>query len=233
MAHRCFRAGFSWPNIWLSIVSAGMEAQIARGGTLFLDEIGDMPLVLQPKLLRFLQEQEFMRLGGNEVLRSDVRIVAATHRDLQSMVKAGLFREDLLNRLEVFTINVPPLRDRPGDILPLAWHFIKKNADLRQVPVTQMDPEVQRLFREAPGPGTSAGWKTRSFTRWAMEILSPKPSQALSPNDLGDSFGARIFRDAKTRAVFPSRYSGKAKLAQFSRPDIAGKQKSRSFPVPI
>jgi len=150
-----------------------MEAQIARGGTLFLDEIGDMPLVLQPKLLRFLQEQEFMRLGGNEVLRSDVRIVAATHRDLQSMVKAGLFREDLLNRLEVFTINVPPLRDRPGDILPLAWHFIKKNADLRQVPVTQMDPEVQRLFREAPGPGTSAGWKTRSFTRWAMEIRNP------------------------------------------------------------
>src|SRR6267378_4273469 len=107
--------------------------EIARRGTLFLDEVGDMPLVLQPKLLRFLQEQEFMRLGGNEVLRSDVRIVAATHRDLQSMVKAGLFREDLLNRLEVFTINVPPLRDRPGDILPLAWHFIKKNADLRQV----------------------------------------------------------------------------------------------------
>src|SRR6266446_6207708 len=63
--------------------------------------------------------------------------------------------------------------------------------------------------------------------------VSPKPSQALSPNDLGDSFGARIFRDAKTRAVFPSRYSGKAKLAQFSRPDIAGKQNSRNFPVPL
>src|SRR5882672_6515213 len=116
----------------------------------------------------------FRRAAASEVLRRRPdRRTASGSLDLQSMVKAGLFREDLLNRLEVFTINVPPLRDRPGDILPLAWHFIKKNADLRQVPVTQMDPEVQRLFREAPGPGTSAGWKTRSFTRWAMEIRNP------------------------------------------------------------
>jgi len=127
--------------------------EIADGGTLFLDEIGDMPLVLQPKLLRFLQEREFMRLGGSEVLRSDVRIVAATNRDLQAMVEDGLFREDLLNRLEVFTIKAPPLRDRREDILPLAWHFIRKNADLRQVAVTHMDPEVQRLFFECSWPG--------------------------------------------------------------------------------
>jgi transcriptional regulator with GAF, ATPase, and Fis domain len=127
--------------------------EVAKGGTLFLDEIGDMPLALQPKLLRFLQEQEFMRLGGSEVLRSDVRIVAATNRDLQGMVQAGLFREDLLNRLEVFTIKVPPLRERPTDILPLAWYFIRKNADLRQVQVTRMAPEVQRLLCECSWPG--------------------------------------------------------------------------------
>src|SRR6267142_1247042 len=206
MAHRCFRAGFSWPNIWLSIVSAGMEAQIARGGTLFLDEIGDMPLVLQPKLLRFLQEQEFMRLGGNEVLRSDVRIVAATHRDLQSMVKAGLFREDLLNRLEVFTINVPPLRDRPGDILPLAWHFIKKNADLRQVPVTQMDPEVQRLFREAPWPGN-----VRRLENTIVHALGN-----------GDPVSETVSGTVSERS-----------RRQFWSADISGRQNSRSFPVPI
>ncbi len=135
--------------------------EIARRGTLFLDEIGDMPLVLQPKLLRFLQEQEFMRLGGNEVLRSEVRIVAATHRDLQSMVKAGLFREDLLNRLEVFTINVPPLRDR------------RKMPTCARFPSRKWIPKSNACSARPPGPGTSAGWKTRSFTRWAMEIRNP------------------------------------------------------------
>jgi transcriptional regulator with AAA-type ATPase domain len=125
----------------------------ADGGTLFLDEIGDLPLALQPKLLRVLQEREFMRLGSSKTLRADVRVVAATNRDLEGMVKDGLFREDLLNRLEVFTIKVPPLRDRPEDIFPLAWHFIRKNADLREVPVTQIDPGVERLFREFAWPG--------------------------------------------------------------------------------
>jgi transcriptional regulator with GAF, ATPase, and Fis domain len=125
----------------------------AGGGTLFLDEIGDLPLALQPKLLRVLQEREFMRLGSSKTLRADVRVIAATNRDLEGMVKDGLFREDLLNRLEVFTIKVPPLRDRTEDILPLAWHFIRKNADLREVPVTQIDPEVERLFREFAWPG--------------------------------------------------------------------------------
>jgi transcriptional regulator with PAS, ATPase and Fis domain len=125
----------------------------AAGGTLFLDEIGDLPLALQPKLLRLLQEKEFMRLGSSKTLRADVRIIAATNRDLEKMVKDGLFREDLLGRLEVFTIKVPPLRDRPQDIMPLAWHFIRKNADLREVPVTRIDPEVERIFREFAWPG--------------------------------------------------------------------------------
>jgi len=127
--------------------------EIADGGTLFLDEIGDMPLALQPKLLRFLQEREFMRLGGSETQHSDVRIIAATNRDLEKMVHDGLFREDLLNRLEVFTITAPPLRNRPEDVLPLAWHFIRKNADLREVSVTAIDSEVERVFREYSWPG--------------------------------------------------------------------------------
>jgi transcriptional regulator with PAS, ATPase and Fis domain len=127
--------------------------EIANGGTLFFDEIGDLPLALQPKLLRFLQEKEFMRLGGNEVLRSDVRIIAATNRDLHKMVKDGLFREDLLGRLEVFTVKLPPLRDRGGDIMKLAWYFIRKNADLRQTVVKEIAPQVERLFCECAWPG--------------------------------------------------------------------------------
>jgi transcriptional regulator with AAA-type ATPase domain len=125
----------------------------AEAGTLFLDEIGDLPLALQPKLLRVLQEREFMRLGSSKTLRADVRIIAATNRNLEGMVKDGLFREDLLSRLEVFTIKVPPLRERPEDIMPLAWHFIRKNADLREVPVTRIDPAVERIFREFAWPG--------------------------------------------------------------------------------
>jgi len=194
-----------------------MEAQIVRGGTLFLDEIGDMPLVLQPKLLRFLQEQEFMRLGGNEVLRSDVRIVAATHRDLQSMVKAGLFREDLLNRLEVFTINVPPLRDRPGDILPLAWHFIKKNADLRQVPVTQMDPEVQRLFREAPWPGN-----VRRLENTIVHALGngDPESGAIQVNDLPEWLRPAVEQTAEAE-ITPERFFRALDQAQQNRTKAA------------
>src|SRR5260370_1804916 len=112
-----------------------------------------MPVPLPPKLLRFLQEHEFMRLGGKETLRSDARIIAATNRDLEKMVEDGLFREDLLSRLEVITIKVPPLRERHEDIVRLAWHFIRKNHDLRDLPVTQIDPEVERLFLESSWPG--------------------------------------------------------------------------------
>jgi transcriptional regulator with PAS, ATPase and Fis domain len=94
-----------------------------------------------------------MRLGSSKTLRADVRIIAATNRNLEGMVKDGLFREDLLSRLEVFTIKVPPLRERPDDIMPLVWHFIRKNADLREVPVTRIDPEAERILRDFAWPG--------------------------------------------------------------------------------
>ena len=176
-----------------------------------------MPLGLQPKLLRFLQEQEFMRLGGNEVLRSDVRIVAATHRDLQSMVTAGLFREDLLSRLEVFTIKVPPLRDRPGDILPLAWHLIKKNADLRQVPVTQMDPEVQRLLREAPWPGNVR--KLENTIVHALGNGDPE-SGAIRVNDLPEWLRPAVEPTAEAE-ITPERFFRALDQAQQNRTQAA------------
>src|SRR6266436_2779784 len=102
--------------------------ELADKGTLFLDEVGDMPPALQPKLLRVLQEHEFERLGGTRTHRVDVRIVAATNRDLEAMVAAGTFRSDLYYRVNVFPIAVPALRERPEDIPPLVRYFAQKFA---------------------------------------------------------------------------------------------------------
>ena len=99
--------------------------ELADKGTLFLDEVGDIPLALQPKLLRILQEQEFERLGGTQTHQADVRLVAATHRDLAEMVKRGEFRSDLYYRLNVFPVLLPPLRERREDIPALVTHFVE------------------------------------------------------------------------------------------------------------
>ena len=101
----------------------------ANGGTLFLDEVGDIPLALQVKLLRVLQERAFERVGGNETIRVDVRLVAATNRDLAADVKAGRFREDLYYRLRVIQLEMPPLRERGADVMALAHHFLTRFAE--------------------------------------------------------------------------------------------------------
>jgi Nif-specific regulatory protein len=100
--------------------------ELAHGGTLFLDEIGDLPPVIQIKLLRVLQEREFERVGGTQTIKVNVRLIAATNRDLRAMAAEGAFREDLFYRLHVFPIYVPPLRKRKADIVLLADHFLEK-----------------------------------------------------------------------------------------------------------
>jgi DNA-binding NtrC family response regulator len=125
--------------------------QAAQGGTLFLDEIGEMPLSLQPKLLRFLEQKELQRLGSAEVVRVDVRIVSATNAHLLSLVREGKFREDLYYRLCGFPIDIPPLRDRVGDVAQLATHFLEKYSAPRAAP--QLSGAALQMLKNHPWSG--------------------------------------------------------------------------------
>jgi Nif-specific regulatory protein len=125
----------------------------ADGGTLFLDEIGDMSASTQAKILRVLQEHEFERLGGTRTLRVDVRLIAATNRDLAAMVAAGRFREDLYYRLNVVSIEMPPLRERKEDIVPLAAFFIRRFAAELKKKTEGIEPEAQKLLMRYNWPG--------------------------------------------------------------------------------
>jgi DNA-binding NtrC family response regulator len=125
--------------------------QTAQGGTLFLDEIGEMPLSLQPKLLRFLEQKELQRLGSSEVIRIDARVVSATNAHLLTLVREGKFREDLYYRLCAFPIEIPSLRDRSEDIAPLAAHFLAKYA--APLPAPCLSTEALQLLKAQPWSG--------------------------------------------------------------------------------
>ena len=127
--------------------------EMAHKGTLFLDEIGDIPLGLQPKLLRVLQEQEFERVGSGRTLKVDVRVVAATHRNLDEMVERSQFRSDLFYRLNVFPVRLPPLRDRREDIVPLMMHFIDICCRRMQKTIEQIPQETVAAFVSYSWPG--------------------------------------------------------------------------------
>jgi Nif-specific regulatory protein len=127
--------------------------ELADGGTLFLDEVGDLPMEVQIKLLRTLQERELERVGGNETVKVDVRVVSATNRNLEKMIEEGEFREDLYYRLNVFPINLPPLRDRLEDLPVLANHFVTKFARQMGVPSQAASPDALAKLREYNWPG--------------------------------------------------------------------------------
>ena len=127
--------------------------QRANGGTLFLDEVAEMPLELQAKLLRVLQERNYIPVGGNHSIDVDVRIVAATHRSLREDVKNGHFREDLMYRLRVVPIFLPPLRERREDISLLVWHFIGQHNDKRVRVIEKIDPDAMKVLLDYRWPG--------------------------------------------------------------------------------
>jgi DNA-binding NtrC family response regulator len=129
------------------------KVELASGGTLFLDEIGDISPKTQVDLLRVLETHRFTRVGGSQEITSDFRLVCATHRNLEKLVEDGSFREDLFYRVNVFSIELPPLRERPDDILPLTTFFIEKYARAMGKPVVKVSPEAEAVLRTHRWPG--------------------------------------------------------------------------------
>ena len=156
--------------------------QEAEGGTLFLDEIGDMALPLQAKLLRALQEREVRPIGASATIRVNVRILAATHQDLDQWVKEGRFRSDLFYRLNVITVKIPPLRDRPEDLVPLIAHFLDKHGRRLDRPGWTVASDTLELFKHHSWPGN-----VRELENVIERGLILGRDQRITPDDLPES----------------------------------------------
>jgi formate hydrogenlyase transcriptional activator len=219
--------------------------ELAHKGTLFLDEVGDIPLELQAKLLRVLQEQEFERLGSNRTHKVDVRLVAATHRDLAAMVKQGTFREDLYYRLKVFPINIPPLRQRTEDIPKLVWHFTALYARRTNKRIDEIPAETMGALFRYSWPGNVR--ELQNFIERAV-ILSPQsvlhaPTSELEPfqpNNGGNTPMnglAEVERDHILRVLEASNWviSGAAARLGMKRTSLAYRMKKLRIlrPAPV
>jgi two-component system nitrogen regulation response regulator GlnG len=151
----------------------------AEGGTLFLDEIGDMPADLQTRLLRVLSDGHYYRIGGQQPLRANVRIITATHQDLEARVREGLFREDLYHRLNVIRLRLPPLRERAEDIPLLARHFLTKSARELGVERKTLSPAALEALVRYPFPGNVR--QLENLCHW-LTVMTP--AQRIEPHDL-------------------------------------------------
>lgn len=164
--------------------------EISEGGTLFLDEIGDLPLALQPKLLRAIQEKEIRRVGGQRTLPVDVRILAATNKELEREMAAGRFREDLFYRLTVMSIHLPPLRERKEDLGELVDYFLQKYAQEYGRKLSGAEPAVLKVFEEYPWPGN-----IRELAAVMERAVLMNESGTISPGD--------VRRDLRRSAASP------------------------------
>jgi two-component system nitrogen regulation response regulator GlnG len=167
-----------------------------HGGTILLDEIGDMPLALQAKMLRLLQEQAFERVGGNELVRTDVRLIAATHRDLKVASDEGTFRSDLYYRLNVFTIHLPPLRERVDDLPSLVQHFVRRFRSELGREVREVAPETLERLRRHSWPGN-----IRELQSVLKQALLQASGSSLLPVFLPELPGDARERDPGSRPV--------------------------------
>ena len=155
--------------------------EVADHGTIFLDEIGEMGLEMQVKLLRFLQSREFRRVGGSEVIKVNVRVIAASNRDLKEEVARGRFRMDLFYRLNVITLLVPPLRDRPEEIPLLVDHFVRKLSAEHNLTPRRFTPEAVARLRSLPWPGN-----VRELENAVERLLLLAPGEEVNERDLAE-----------------------------------------------
>jgi two-component system NtrC family response regulator len=204
------------------------KIELAGGGTLFLDEIGDVPLPLQVKLLRFLQERVIERIGGRKAIPVDVRIVCATHRDLEAMVAAGGFREDLWYRLAEMVVRLPTLADRQGDAVLLARHFLRRHAPAINPQVKSFAPDAADAIAAARWPGN-----VRELENRVKRAIIMAEGKALTAQDLdlasgsAEALNLRSVREAADRKAIgealaraDGNISQTARLLGISRPTL-------------
>ncbi len=153
--------------------------ELAHRGTIFLDEIGDMPLDMQPKLLRVLEEREFERIGGNTMIRSDFRLITATNQRLETMMSEGRFRKDLFYRMNVIPLDIPPLRERKEDIIPVAKHLLKRIAQDTCLPEVNLNADAEKILVDYPWPGN-----VRELTNVLERTLSSLEGSTIRPSHL-------------------------------------------------
>jgi transcriptional regulator with GAF, ATPase, and Fis domain len=156
--------------------------ELAEGGTIFLDEVGDIPAETQVALLRVLQEREFQRIGGNRPIRADVRVLAATNRDLHAAIAAGTFRNDLFYRLNVFPIEVPPLRERREDIPLLVWDFVQQYARKLGKRIPKIEQRTMELLQSYAWPGNIR--QLQNVIETSMVVGSPRANLIMKEKEL-------------------------------------------------
>jgi transcriptional regulator with GAF, ATPase, and Fis domain len=189
--------------------------EVAHGGTLFLDEIGELPLPLQPKLLRALEQKEIKRVGGNETILVDVRILAATNRNLREEVSNRSFRDDLYFRISTITLRVPPLRDRREDILPLALHFLSDLCAGTKRPVLELSGSAAEFLRAQDWPGN-----VRELRNAIQRAAVMSEGAILQAEDFGFLLPPRVAQQESSQDLSLSRWELSEKnniLAELSR----------------